>query len=646
MAHTIDNTRESRRLVRMYSSDVEGRLPHGSNAQALGQILSRDCPDPRDISNPWRKFFETWEPDGTEQDPITNVITIESNKLREKWVSFLSNSSGHDRLNLARSEPTMEGVVELVQEIATATEDKRGNSRRGKVMKYFHKFCGTVDSHKSMLELIPQGSEYVSIFAGTLNVIIKASVNHERIAESLSEALCTISEHVVECRTELELFKTEAMMRLIADFYAHIFIFLSDFMDWITEKRRKRLLDSFNENFYQKFEGQIATIKHKSDMIRNLAAQSSRAEQRVTRLALEELAQDIRVGRTGDERRHAEMAYYAERFERELFEERRARQQLREDGQHFKQLADRLTSMLQDKAMVWVGDMRYVNGNLPPGVPFLQTLVGPDHIMNNTGRGSSRAGSPAVYDWTSEEVLLNSRHLEDFFYRDRVRLHIDPLSPTTVAPEAMRRLSEWMKYDSSRFLWLDGPPTEADDFDNPITVLANQVVELAEQARIPVLSYCCELRRGERLRSSNDTREAQASVSLVCALLRQMTELLLPKFETEVDLSASRLRLIDGSILCWSEILRLFRDLLPLMPDTLLCVIDGFQWIDDRSTSRYLEEFIQTMRGSKLRLLLTTTGRSPCLRKQLEPAETMVIETLDLRDATRGLDRNNSWALQ
>ncbi|KAI5926622.1 hypothetical protein F4810DRAFT_707160 [Camillea tinctor] len=639
MASVIDDARDSRRLVRMYSGDVEGRLPYGSNAQVLGQVLTRDKPDPRDVSNPWRKFFETWEPEGMEQDPMTRVIAVESNKLCEKWGSFLVNSSGNDRLNLARSEPTMEGVVELIKEIAATAQTKKDNSRRGKVMKHFHKFCGTVDSHKSMLELIPQGSEYVSIFAGTLN----ASVNHERIAEGLSEALCTISEYVVDCRTELELFRTKAMMQVIADFYAHIFIFLSDVMDWITEKRRKRLLDSFNENFYQKFEGQIATIKHKSDMIRNLAAQSSRAEQRDTRLTLEDLARDVRLGLTGEERHRAEMTYYAERIERELLEGRKERQLLREDSQHYKQLAGQLMSMLQDKAMVWIGDMRSIDSNLPPGFPFLQAMANLDQAMNMERR-ASRDISSAMSVWASEDVLLNSQHLEDFFYRDRVRLQIDPSGLVNVTPETLRRLGDWMKDDSSRFLWLEGTPTETDDADNPITMIANHVVELAEQTGIPVISYCCELRRRERLRGGNETREAQACVSLMCGLLRQMAELLLPRFETQADFSSSRLKLIDGSIMCWSEMLHLFHDLLPLMPDVLLCVIDGFQWIDDRSTSNYLEEFIEAMRGTKLRVLLTTTGRSACLRKQLQAAETMVFETLDSKDVSWGLNRNNSWA--
>ncbi|KAI1372639.1 hypothetical protein F4677DRAFT_456379 [Hypoxylon crocopeplum] len=623
MADAIDDVRESRRLVRMYSNDIEGRLPHDSNSQVLSQVLGHNRTDPRDLANPWRIFFESWEPSENEKNPITDVITVESNKLREKWAPFLRAGSGDDRLDLGRSEPTIEGVVELVKEVAASSKSKRENSRRGKAMKMFHKFCGTIDSHKSMLEIIPEGSEYVSIFAGTLNVIIQASVNHERIAEGLSEALCRISEHAIECRSELQLFRTRAMMELVADFYAHIFVFLSDTMDWITEKRRRRLLDSFNENFYQKFENQVEMIRRKSDMIRNLAAQSSRAEQRVTRQTVEEIAQDVRLGLTGQERRHAEMVYIAEKIERELSEGKRERELLREDGEHFKQLADRLITMLQDKAMVWIGDMRATNGALP----------------------FSRTGTPDLVEWMSEEVALNSKHFEDYFYRDRVRLPSDSFNPAKISPEALRHLGEWLQDKSSRILWLEGPPIEADDFENPITMLANKVIELADISRIPVLSYCCELRRRERLRPGNDTREAQSCVTLVCALLRQMIELLLPQFDTSVDLSANRFRQIDGSIMCWSQMLNLFRDLVSLMPDTILCVIDGFQWLDDGSTVPYLEELIQTIRGSRIRCLFTTTGRSASLRKQLQSPEIIAIEAVDTKGALWGLDRNNSWAM-
>jgi hypothetical protein len=77
------------------------------------------------------------------------------------------------------------------------------------------------------------------------------------------------------------------------------------------------------------------------------------------------------------------------------------------------------------------------------------------------------------------------------------------------------------------------------------------------------------------------------------------------------------------------------------MPDTLLCVIDGFHWLDDRSTVGYLEEFVQAMRGTKMRVLYTTTGRSSCLSRQLQTQERLKIETRDLRDASWNFDRKN-----
>ncbi|KAI1276256.1 hypothetical protein F5Y07DRAFT_366932 [Xylaria sp. FL0933] len=633
---------ESRRLVKMYSGDVESRLPSSGKTQVLGQALSHDKPDPRDIANPWRKFFDPPELSLTEIDPITEVIVIESNKLLQKWYSFISNCSSDDRLDVTRSEPTMEGVIDLVRELTAATQAKKESSRSGKAMRYFHKFCDTLNEHKSMLKIIPEGSEYVSVFAGTLNVIIQASVNHERISEGLSEALCTISEHVAECNTELEIYHTKDMMKLIADFYAHIFVFLSDVMGWITEKKRRRLLDSFNEKFFQRFEDQVDMIRKRSERIRNFAAQCSRAEQRLTRVTVEDLARDVRLGLIGQKRQEAEVIYHAEIIERELHESRKERQQLREDGHNLRLLADRLFNMLEDKALIWIEDSKSVGDYRRMSMIEGQSSGFPTQLLKTSGSYSGLRSSPLT-DWTSEDILLSSKHLEDFFHRDRVWLEDNSLGPRGIGTDTVRRLSEWMKAPTSHFLWLEGPQIDAEDIDNPITVLANRLLQLAQQAQIPTVSYYCELRRGEQLRSGNGSREAQASVGLVCALVRQMIELLLPSFQAEVDLSPDRFRILDGCILSWSELVRVYRDLIPLMPDTLLCVIDGLHWLDDQSIARCLEELVQAMRGTKMKVLFTTTGRSACLRQQLNTNEIHHVESIDMKEPNWSLGRDNPW---
>ncbi len=47
-------------MVRMYSWEVEGRLPPGSDALLLGQALGEEVKGDslRSITEPWRRFFE------------------------------------------------------------------------------------------------------------------------------------------------------------------------------------------------------------------------------------------------------------------------------------------------------------------------------------------------------------------------------------------------------------------------------------------------------------------------------------------------------------------------------------------------------------------------------------------------------------
>ena len=243
---------------------------------------------------------------------------------------------------------------------------------------------------------------------------------------------------------------------------------------------------------------------------------------------------------------------------------------------------------------------------------------------------------------TSVDVSLNSKHLEDYFHRDRVSLSRGPLPPVMVNQEIIAGLSEWTESTASQILWLEGSDTEADDFENALTVIATAFINLAERSRVSVISYFCELRQGENPRPGN-TREAQATVSLVYALLRQMVERLLPRFDATTELSESRFRRLDGTINSLAEALSVFRDLLELTSDSVLCVIDGFQRLDDGSTDGYLKEFLQALRKSKMKILFTTTGRSACLRDGVSTSETVIVDMLRSNNADLGLERHEFW---
>lgn len=80
-------------------------------------------------------------------------------------------------MNIKLSEPTMNGVIDAVHEVQRAWDSKRSNGRLGRAKRLFHQFCGTLKSHQSFLEILPSGNEYVSIFTGTLNVLIQVGLH-------------------------------------------------------------------------------------------------------------------------------------------------------------------------------------------------------------------------------------------------------------------------------------------------------------------------------------------------------------------------------------------------------------------------------------------------------------------------------------
>lgn len=424
------------------------------------------------------------------------------------------------------------------------------------------------------------------------------------------------------------------MLELVADLYTHIFLFISGTMDWMMEKRYRRMLNSLNESFQKRFGDEVANIMQKTKRIRYLAEQISSAEVRSIRETVEDLGRDIRIGLRGDARDRAESTFFEEVIRKELLQAKEERERIRLEQQ---QLAFALKRMLQGRAASSLQD-RYMP------LQLLDLSDGRDVIQTSTGMlEHSLMHIPSILTarnlvpWTSEEVVLNSKGLEDLFHRDRLLLSGDPSRAVMVSEDTIIALSEFTELSSSTVLWLEGLYTGADDLENPASALAAKFVDLVALSRLPVMSYFCELRRHE-LRPRN-TPERQAMLKMVYALLRQMVELLLPQFDTSIDLSESRFLRLNGSVNSWADALLMFRDLLTLVPDLTFCVIDGLDWLDDRSTDLYLLEFLTMMRNSKLKVLFTTTRRSACLRERVFSAETIQVDLLHPASPNLALDR-------
>lgn len=95
------------------------------------------------------------------------------------------------------------------------------------------------------------------------------------MAEDIAEALCKIDEHIEDCYKDLELFYTEEMRGLVGELYAAIFKYLTTVSTWLTQKKRKRLISSFDENLRNMTKGELETVQDKSDRIKACATRAT-----------------------------------------------------------------------------------------------------------------------------------------------------------------------------------------------------------------------------------------------------------------------------------------------------------------------------------------------------------------------------------
>lgn len=61
----------------------------------------------------------------------------------------------------------------MTQQIIKRWEAKKSQGFGNKTKALFHRLCRGINSHSSLLEVLPDGNEYVSLFTGVLTVIIK-----------------------------------------------------------------------------------------------------------------------------------------------------------------------------------------------------------------------------------------------------------------------------------------------------------------------------------------------------------------------------------------------------------------------------------------------------------------------------------------
>ena len=104
------------------------------------------------------------------------AITIEYDLLKEAWTSFSDtlqdkqSKSSIDKAVLLEWEGnnTIDELRDSVRAIADKIDQNHGKTRR-----YFDKLCSSLSSHSAILEVLPNQSQYLSIFCGVVKTLLK-----------------------------------------------------------------------------------------------------------------------------------------------------------------------------------------------------------------------------------------------------------------------------------------------------------------------------------------------------------------------------------------------------------------------------------------------------------------------------------------
>lgn len=543
---------------------------------------------------------------------------------------FKNRLKGEQLDEIAGNRPTVPDVINTVIKACSTWDEKRRKGKYGITKQYFHQFCAGLHSHATMLELLPAGNEYVCLFTGTISTIVKASVNHEKIAHGLSKSLCEITDVVNQCVEMCRLYNTKDVQMLIAKLYAHIFLFLKDVMSWFIDKHWKRILNSLREDFYSDFEEQVANIRQIAAQVKHRADMGASAEQRVTRISVEEtraeladLRSDLRLFLGGYARDKAEIAYAMNSLDRKARIEEQQKQTLKiEATKRSQRLADfiaaDMTELLLEQAEGSVAsksrDFAETEMSRETPATFMVQEVQP---VQNESRSQ----------WGRENYLVASRHLELYFDRDHIREPFE-VSPNLAVPSRISyRLREFVTGSGERLCAIAGSHKPDHQGMSIMTKVAGSFIAHAESLDLPVVSWFCRLHEPFDEQSGISVQE-KALISLLYALLRQLIEILPLVPKCPIDIDAADFEKLDGTVATTEIALRLLQQLLDQVDSPLFIVVDGLQWLDDVSTDTWLKGLVETLMQEwasssqgrlSVRTLLTTTGRSAALLEVLYP---------------------------
>ncbi|KAI9766661.1 MAG: hypothetical protein M1839_004784 [Geoglossum umbratile] len=529
---------EVNEIVRRFSYHVKGSMPAEPLAQALAKKETFDEEQEKKrntLVNRWQSLFMDHTGKvliGTTEGE--QALESESQELAKAWCKFQGALPKEHRSRVQDAPPDIATVIKAVQAARASWQKSREQKTLGKTKKLFVGVCQSLDHHKELFGMIPNNDKYICLVTGSISAIIKATVNHEDIAERISQNLDDIGEDIEYMRRQMKVhLDNDLMERYVAKFYVIFFRFLVGILTNWYRSGFQRFRHSFDNKF---FENQVA--KSRSEM-KDLSERLDREAKLATEARIKEAPTK------------AEITEILSQF-----------------SKHYQLV---LGSLVQTSRRE---EARRIFEEFDRGLDNTQGSLGSAEIEETKAeRGTNTEAKDVISPEQNAEE--SARRLDNYLQDDYVTELIDRVHNLSINREVFLRIQQWASEPRSESIWIDGPfrvpvPSQA-------TLTSASIVSTVRRMGIPVIAYFCRHERqdNKRYRSSDEL------VRLTYALIRQLVPQLPTTPETPLDLSPTRFEPLDGSLRSMPEAISLLADLLAAGPALLFCIVDGIQILDD-----------------------------------------------------------------
>lgn len=446
-------------------------------------------------------------------------------------------------------------------------------------------------------------------------------MNHERVGVEFGAALKEIDMIVHSVKQELSLYHDTAMLGSSIELCCQIIEFVALPLRWYTQKRRNRMLVSFNDNLSEKYRERVKDIRllsehikrgmrfHAAEHMANILPQMMNhirehglILQKITRWTEEN---STRYEKAEEEQYRITEAHPDEQFGKMSLLMAKADNNM---GAPMKQIIHREAQQI---AAVMYDDPRPDPNHPEPRNPSAQcSSASPSQDIRAAGLTTRSQVSDAAKGLDS---YLDFAQIDSEFPDENI----------FVEGEAARRLQTWTAQTSSSFLGIFGPSMPS--YKDPARLLTSNYIRAAKTAGIPYVSYFCNI--AHEPPPAGRLRETVGLVQLLYALLKQLVIYLPKELPPDSGLSRERFEALEGTLDTWPEALTLFDDLLALArPPYLLFAIHGLETLEHSATSWRLSALVDLLRrfvgnetgnGPKVKVLFTTSGLSQVLSEKL-----------------------------